>query len=510
MKRPFPYEEAVCHLMARGDGGGHPALARQHVNRMLKDPKAAKRLKTHGQTFAFKRCFAVVARRVLVLSAVAGFAASAGPLEYASVRTANPLKGFMPFSGDRGPDALPHSMEFFYIPLKDLMDGSERFIWKPLDDRLDEIAGRGRHAVFRVYLDYPQKESGVPDFLRHGADGVAGTADDLLMREYREHHNKGLSLSPDYTDERLRAVLRTFIAAFGARYDGDPRIGFIQLGLIGFWGEWHTYPHSDWMPPLAMQEEILGAYDKAFDRTRLLVRAPKSKAFRNHAIGYHDDSFAYSTLPPPAWHFGGRLAAFGESERWRSEPIGGEVRPEIQPKMWEDPSIVPAGQDYEKCVAEIRPSWMLAFGAFSKELSPGARALADKQSRMLGYEFHVLEAAITSSTADKPVRVSATLRNTGVAPFYYEWPLEIAVLADGGKEMIHRAKTDWSLTGLIPGDPDRRWSHEIAGGTLPAGKYTLIVRAINPLEGGIPLRFANLRQDADLDGWLSLGEFHLK
>jgi len=36
------------------------------------------------------------------------------------------------------------------------------------------------------------------------------------------------------------------------RYDGDTRIGYIQLGLLGFWGEWHTWtgdPSTDtWIP----------------------------------------------------------------------------------------------------------------------------------------------------------------------------------------------------------------------------------------------------------------------
>ena len=34
-----------------------------------------------------------------------------------------------------------------------------------------------------------------------------------------------------------------------ARYDGDPRIGFVQLGLLGFWGEWHTYPYDGYAHP---------------------------------------------------------------------------------------------------------------------------------------------------------------------------------------------------------------------------------------------------------------------
>jgi len=38
------------------------------------------------------------------------------------------------------------------------------------------------------------------------------------------------------------------------------------------------------------------------------------------------------------------------------------------------------------------------------------------------------------------------------------------------------------------------------------GTYRLALRVPNPLPKGRPLRFANTSQDADLDGWLTLGE----
>ena len=44
---------------------------------------------------------------------------------------------------------------------------------------------------------------------------------------YDEHDHHGHSLSPAYSNPHLRAALVHFIAALGARYHGDPRIGFI-------------------------------------------------------------------------------------------------------------------------------------------------------------------------------------------------------------------------------------------------------------------------------------------
>ena len=78
-----------------------------------------------------------------------------------------------------------------------------------------------------------------------------------------------------------------------------------------------------------------------------------------------------------------------------------------------------------------------------------------------------------------------TVENRGVAPFYYDWPVEIEV---GGVV----EKTDWKVSGILPGSP-RTWS--IA---MPKGGAVRI-RIPNPMDGGKALRFANREQGPE---WL--------
>ena len=42
----------------------------------------------------------------------------------------------------------------------------------------------------------------------------------------------------------------------------------MQLGLLGFWGEWHTYPHSEWIPG-ALRDAVVGAFGAAFSSTQV-------------------------------------------------------------------------------------------------------------------------------------------------------------------------------------------------------------------------------------------------
>ena len=200
----------------------------------------------------------------------------------------NPLKGFMPFAPDNG--NFPCSMEWGYLPVNAIQKDYNTFDWTALETQLNEIAGRGHQTVFRFYLDYPNKASGIPQFLIKAG---------LKLKDYN-NQSVGAGQCPDYEDQNLRKAMQNFIIAFGAKYDGDPRIAFITAGLLGFWGEWHCWPYDgsngnpNWAPSVDVMNEVLTAYDKAFKVTPILVRYPKANA-PLMKFGYHDD---HSLLKP--------------------------------------------------------------------------------------------------------------------------------------------------------------------------------------------------------------------
>jgi hypothetical protein len=54
--------------------------------------------------------------------------------------------------------------------------------------------------------------------------------------------------SPNYGDPRVLRALEQYIVALGDRYDGDKRIGAIHVGLLGIYGEGHTFPTEGLVP----------------------------------------------------------------------------------------------------------------------------------------------------------------------------------------------------------------------------------------------------------------------
>lgn len=88
----------------------------------------------------------------------------ADDLEPAPSPVDNPLKGLVPYA-DPLADQVPPNMEFSYLPLSDLMVGKNDFQWQSLEKLLDDIASRGNHVVFRIYLEYPGKTDDIPRIL---------------------------------------------------------------------------------------------------------------------------------------------------------------------------------------------------------------------------------------------------------------------------------------------------------------------------------------------------------
>jgi hypothetical protein len=432
--------------------------------------------------------------------ACAGVAAAMAGTNYYSLAvsappTNNPLKGFMPYQGAY--TTFPYSMEWNYLPLRSLMSGPTNFNWTNLESLVCDIAGRGHQTVFRVYLDYPTLPTGIPQYLLDAG---------LVTYSYTDYDNT-ISVCPDYQNLLLDQALTNFIAALGARYDGDPRIGFITVGLLGFWGEWHTYPHDSWFASIAVQDSVLTAYQAAFTKTKLLVRWPVGTNPSARPIGYHDDSFAYETLDPPECNFLGLLKAAGETNKWLTQPIGGEVRPEVQPCMWDtsQTNCVPTGQEFNQCVDLTHASWMLNQGVFSPGFTGAQRDLALAGAQRLGYSLCVSNAVLVDAWATTPLHVSVGLRNVGVAPFYYDWTVQLAAL-NSSNTFEKNWLTTWKLSSLLPSTTNTVWSCVITNHGLGVGQYKLVMRVLNPWPLGVPFRFANTAQDADIPGWLTLGQ----
>ncbi len=313
-----------------------------------------------------------------------------------------------------------------------------------------------------------------------------------------------------------------FVAALGDRYDGDPRIGYITAGLYGFWGEEHTYPYNgavssqnptgiNWMPSDKFRAQLVEAWDDAFDETFIQNRYP-TEATKAHGMGYHDDSFGYATLEGVSWHFIPKLKKQGEADAWQHAPIGGELYPPIQTCIFSQPincpNMDPEG-DYKalESIQGAHATWLINQKAFTVGYTGDDLTRAQQASAAMGYTLQATRASATYHGAKATVAVD--IKNTGSAPFYATWPLEV-VLVDSKGAIVATQTIESHFPSVLPGQTGT----VTARFTLPSQyrandstrELTAAIRVVNPLPNGAPVAFANEAMNKPLPGYLELGK----
>lgn len=263
-----------------------------------------------------------------------------------------------------------------------------------------------------------------------------------------------------------------------------------------------------------VQMEVMDAYEVAFRKTPVLLRYPAGNDDPDHAMnanrgfGYHDDSFAWATLDTgraeDGWFYMAALnkAGFAARERWKTSPIGGEIRPELWPCLWTEEGCG-KGQDFQRCVSETHATWLMD-SSTSRKLTLAEKERAMASARSLGYEFQVVSAR--AETKDQVLEVAVTITNRGVAPLYAGWPVRVRI---GGKEgEVGSAVLDLDLKSLLPGS-SKTGIAKLDLTKPPVGELAIQIGVPNLMQSGRPLRFANANSEPVSPGWLTLGHITL-
>lgn len=407
--------------------------------------------------------------------------AAPGPLD-------NPLKGWCPYT-DAGEITQPYSMVFQYVSWKELEPREGEYRFKEWEDEAWDVAlAKGKHIIFRVYVDYPKLPSGMPDWLIE--KGVS-------MRPYKDH---GGGLCPDYDDARMISAMEKFIAALGQRYNQHPRVAFIQLGMLGFWGEWHTWPKEKLYASTKTERRIIDAYRKALPDKSLMVRYARDYAGQQPWIGFHDDMFPQDTDNGEDWSFLAGLRKSSRMDNWRTAIVGGEMVPN-KAGNW-------LGKGFDQTKTMVRASHFSWIGPYCPALERNSdddfKQRSNELVRMLGYEFRLTDVRL-QSTFKSGETLTVQLRgvNQGVAPFYYRWPLALCLL-DTNSQVVKTFETDVDIRSWKPGDFASSAKIQI---DASPGNYRLAIGIIDPWTKQAAVHFANRFQK--VGGWSILSKIQV-
>ncbi|MCA0754209.1 DUF4832 domain-containing protein [Paenibacillus sp. N4] len=392
----------------------------------------------------------------------------------------NPYMGFAP-SAVNGPYPYEHSLVYKVLTWRELEPEKGKFAFEEIEAKykLEEWSGKNVKLIIRVVLDYSTDTPhlDIPDWAYEEikGDGI----------RYDEEVGKGFS--PNYSNPVLIQLHKRLIRALGERYDNDPRIAFFALGSLGHWGEWHTYSSSHIaipFPALAVSDQYVQHYLEAFPNKKLLLRRPYPIAKNNH-IGLYNDGFGSrsSTNDFIDWFENGYLSVLAGDVKlpampnfWKSAPSGGEFSSgsEVLSFLRDDQ----IGQIIEMA-KRSHVSWLGPPPLSEEELTPAAKANMEKLLKIMGYRLRVETAAYPQSVIQgSPLQVDVTIANDGVAPFYYDWPVELSLMDEDGRVVASRI-ANGLLTNWLPGQSKASLTLPIPADTAE-GEYRLLAAVLDP------------------------------
>lgn len=427
----------------------------------------------------------------------------------------NPHKGFMLWGTDYA-DGAPNNyygatIYHIYVPWREVETADQVFDWGRFEtNHLLPILRDDPNATFvlRPVADYPDgQNSGVTlfytggDLRRDFPSFITNAPLSIPAYPYTSCDGDGPGITPDWNHPAMITQLVQFVQAFGAQYDGDPRITAIQVGLLGLWGEWHQSGCDNRAPSNAVKIAVRDAYAAAFTNTPIQTRYPGNPDAVGVEFGFHEDYFPSFTAPciygfpdcsddgPWSLDYCYKFVTPGSANNWLSNPISGESPNTNQKRAWSN--------NFNNVMTVLRDYHFTFLGPAGGHELKGNPAGMSEMKRLLGYNLHIAEVAWpVNAWLGHSFHISVALTNSGAAPMYHRFPLEIALCDPTTGTPVWRSEAAMDLRALTPGPIFSR-TESFTVSNIPPGTYSLRIGIVDPRTGEPGVRIQSAGEDAN-------------
>jgi hypothetical protein len=372
----------------------------------------------------------------------------------------NPLKGWNAGWWDDYPES---SVGFQYLAWGDIEPQDGVLDAAQIEEVIARPGSKDRHLILRVYCQWFEEES------------VEDTACPLWLSESPYNvpflEGDGGTGLWDFNDAAFLSQAVELIDALGEQFDDDPRIFTIQIGIIGYWGEWHTVGFEqdgvDYEFTDTTTQTVLDAYQASFTNKRVVGRYPWREPLASAGwIGFHNDYFLANN--DHSQEFDDSVAA---GNKWREGPIGGETPPGAELGLYDD--------DEGLSMIETAHYSTMGPGGYHREKGDDDYEAYMSLHRRMGYNFQISEALFpVEAAASSSLSVVVTGANIGVAPFYYDWDVEFALLDDSDAPAAS-AKSSVALSTILDGAPFE-FDAALPLDEVAPGSYRVAIRLVQP------------------------------
>lgn len=332
---------------------------------------------------------------------------------------------------------------------------------------------------------------------------------DLKDPKLRTTGTPGKKLVPAFDDPVYLEKLERFVKALAARYDGHPRVAFIDIRSYGNWGEAHMHPFrkADIAPEVFQRH--LQMHRDAFRQTRLVVPAGNKKfeAMYDWAVsvgigvrrdGICGNSNGSETIPCDGI-MPGVFELFGHYDM-------------LKDMGWWDGRQDKKGYGFrlEECVERGKPTYcdLSRGGKSGLNLLRSEPELITRLANRLGYHLVLVEARYPRSMVrNQTGALRLTWENRGVARMFEPAQVSFALLNARGK-VVEVCPATVSQPSAWKSDSPVTVAEPIQFRQAAEGEYRLAVGIRRPADALKPsIKLGNEMEC--LGGWHVLGPVKL-
>jgi hypothetical protein len=393
------------------------------------------------------------------------------------------------------------SIAYFRFYWSRLEPQEGKYNFDEIEELLDKARQNGQDLALRFMpMSTTNARQGTPMWYRDKA------------KVYDFERGGGRGWAPDHNSSYFLAKQEELITAFGQRYNGHPHVIRMEIGSVGFWGEWHL-SHTKPEVPMITEEnacKVIDMYLEHWDRTPLAMLigyVPGLRYAVSKGTGWRADSLGDYGHWSDTWchmfnAYPQKLEQGRAIDAWKNGPIAFEPPGSMRDLDRYVPTKV-GGYDnmWDQALA-----WHgSAYNAKSGEIPAHQTPSIERFLKRCGYRFVLKRVTLPQDLpgGQRECPLSLTIMNTGVAPVYRDCIL--AVKLDGnGRSVILKSKSE--VSQWLPG------AHTVdenlaLPGPLSTGTYLASIAILEPTDLRPVVKFAHGNRQAD--GWLPLARIEV-
>ena len=388
-----------------------------------------------------------------------------------------------------------------------------RMMWQdfePTDDnfqfvKLDQIIecahNEGKSIDLRVMLSWPGNSGpeGLPVWLINKGINV-------------QYDGNGVSV-PDWDNQTFLDEHAELINALGNKYDGHKDVNSIDIGSVGYYGEWHYYPNTGLMPSPTKKTEIIELYYTAFPNTPKvpLEAAYSEPSFNNNPVYDHLINKTDIAWRGDSW--GAQEPGYPDYFNNRYDDLHDKI-----PNAWKDGIVVLeiSGDGMDTWPGNNNISALSDSIAFAEKWHTSqihtklggfpSSYISDliELEKKLGFRFVLRSSSNNSNvSAGTSLNVSMTWDNEGLAPSYRDFRIAFRLRNNSNDSIVDTNISSTSVKGWLPNLTKNITANYNISSQVSPGTYSLDTALVfhSDVDTLLPIAVTQSRTDK----WVSLG-----